>query len=767
MTLHSGKQDPHRHWALRCYLRTLSACVLIVSLSAICQTTKIQDGSAPARKPFTKPDILQLLELKTPDALLIRRIKAVGVDFEASDGDIDELTKAGASNALLAVIRDAGHRLTDWMTAAEIAQQAESLFKQKRFSEAFPYLQKACERGNSESCLDLGFLFDTGQGVAKDNARAFALYSKSCDGDPTSCGNLGVMYHDGRGVEADDSRAITLFSKACDAGNALSCENLGVMYEYGHGIAANVELATQSLKKSCSLGDQNACARLHSPKGSQGSPKTQSQIIYEAGLRDYLAGSYDDAAREFRQVLQSDSQDDSSQANAQFYLGEIAYRQTRYPEAIDAFDVLLRKYDSSFKAPAAEMHKGLALLQLDKRDEAIEEFRLLTQRYPQTPEAVQARIKLNSLGAGNAAASQQPTGLAGRIHGRVTNPTGVPQAGGTVSLSTDSGRSSMFTFPVSASGEYAGEAAPGIYTIVFRQADTSPDKTVDSFQGIQIAAGQDVQQDVDMSRSEFVDKLPPQQRKTLDEIRQHNAAAMKVNDVIRGLNADLRVVTQDIKDADGARLTAVQALGSMASKTDLDVKEAEIKTAKYTEIEALMLKDTGAKPDASILWAQLGQAQVGLKKYDEAESTYKKALEIEAASRKPNLQIQGLATSGLGEIYARTGKVREANAAYDAAAKVNPTQAAFYLRNETVIFFQMNNAEAQVDAANEAILADPNQPLLYYLKGQGLILKATLAPKTQKIVVPPGCVEAYRKYLELAPTGPYASQVKQILERIR
>ena len=122
-----------------------------------------------------------------------------------------------------------------------------------------------------------------------------------------------------------------------------------------------------------------------------------------------------------------------------------------------------------------------------------------------------------------------------------------------------------------------------------------------------------------------------------------------------------------------------------------------------------------------------------------------------------------MANSGLGEIYARTGKVPEANAAYDAAAKANPTQAGFYLKNEAVIFFQMNNADAQVAVADEAIAADPNQPLLYYLKGQGLIQKATLDPKTQKIVAPPGCLESYQKYLQLAPDGPYAGEVKGIL----
>ena len=44
-----------------------------------------------------------------------------------------------------------------------------------------------------------------------------------------------------------------------------------------------------------------------------------------------------------------------------------------------------------------------------------------------------------------------------------------------------------------------------------------------------------------------------------------------------------------------------------------------------------------AKADASILWARLGQGELGLKKYDEAAASFKKALDVEAASKKPNL----------------------------------------------------------------------------------------------------------------------------------
>jgi tetratricopeptide (TPR) repeat protein len=179
----------------------------------------------------------------------------------------------------------------------------------------------------------------------------------------------------------------------------------------------------------------------------------------------------------------------------------------------------------------------------------------------------------------------------------------------------------------------------------------------------------------------------------------------------------------------------------------------------------MMTKDSAAKPDASILFARLGQAQLGLKKFDAAEASFKKALEIESTSKKPSGEVQALSDSGLGEAYAREGKVPEATAAFDDAAKANPPQAAFYLKNETVIFFQQGNAAAQEAAADKAIAADPNNALLYYLKGQALVGNATIDPKTQKIVLPPGCAEAYQKYLDLAPTGPYAADAKGILDQ--
>jgi tetratricopeptide (TPR) repeat protein len=380
-----------------------------------------------------------------------------------------------------------------------------------------------------------------------------------------------------------------------------------------------------------------------------------------------------------------------------------------------------------------------------------------------------------------AQAPAAPKGPTGKIHGHINGPEGAARTSGTVSLSNDGGKSNKFTFQVSSTGDYEGEATPGSYTVIFRAPETPADKMVDSFNNIKIVVGQDVLQDFDMSRKEFIEKnLTVEQRKELEEIKKHNTETVKANEVIKHLNDDLKVCTQDFKEADAARATATQALGAGASRPDIDAKEIEIRTAKYNDVETLMLRDTAAKPDASVLWAQLGQAQLGLAqlgpiddrpaKFAQAETTYKKVLELEAASKKPSLPAQGAANAGLGEIYARTGKIAEATAAYDSAAKVNPTQGGFYYKNEAVIFYQLGQPDAQVAAADAAIKAneankvDPStQAILYYLKGQGLVQKATVDTKTGMYILPAGCADAYQMYLQLAPTGQFANDAKGIL----
>ena len=69
---------------------------------------------------------------------------------------------------------------------------------------------------------------------------------------------------------------------------------------------------------------------------------------------------------------------------------------------------------------------------------------------------------------------------------------------------------------------------------------------------------------------------------------------------------------------------------------------AEIKDAKYSEIETLMTKDVAVSPSEPIVWIGLARAEPGLKNYLDAETNFKKALDLESRmeSRSRSLWVQ-------------------------------------------------------------------------------------------------------------------------------
>jgi TolA-binding protein len=130
------------------------------------------------------------------------------------------------------------------------------------------------------------------------------------------------------------------------------------------------------------------------PAASQTPPLEQT---FQAALSDFNAAKYKLAEGEFSDVIHYYPMDDMA-GSAQFYLGEIAYREGNFDEAVKDYNAVLEGFSGNAKAPAAQLHKGLALLKESKREAGVHELRLLIQRHPQTPEAAQAREKLNGMG---------------------------------------------------------------------------------------------------------------------------------------------------------------------------------------------------------------------------------------------------------------------------------------------------------------------------------------------------------------------------------
>jgi TolA-binding protein len=133
------------------------------------------------------------------------------------------------------------------------------------------------------------------------------------------------------------------------------------------------------------------------PPTASAAPAPPLKETFQAALRDYNAAKYPVASAEFQDVIHYYPMDDLA-GSSQFYLGEIAYRQQDYTEAIKDYNAVLENFSGNPKAPTAQLHKGFALISSAKKEAGIHELRLLIQRHPQTPEASQARAKLSALG---------------------------------------------------------------------------------------------------------------------------------------------------------------------------------------------------------------------------------------------------------------------------------------------------------------------------------------------------------------------------------
>src|ERR1700720_854922 len=139
-------------------------------------------------------------------------------------------------------------------------------------------------------------------------------------------------------------------------------------------------------------GDPGAASS--SPSG----PPPSADNLYSNGLRDITSGKYDLARSEFQDYLRYYGNTDLA-GNAQFYLGEIAYSQKNYDQAVAEYDKVLTGYPHSFKVAPARLKKALANIELGQKATGVRELREIVKRYPGTEEDRRARAKIKEMGA--------------------------------------------------------------------------------------------------------------------------------------------------------------------------------------------------------------------------------------------------------------------------------------------------------------------------------------------------------------------------------
>jgi tetratricopeptide (TPR) repeat protein len=237
--------------------------------------------------------------------------------------------------------------------------------------------------------------------------------------------------------------------------------------------------------------------------------------------------------------------------------------------------------------------------------------------------------------------------------------------------------------------------------------------------------------------------MTKEQKEAMDKAIKERENSMKKN--------------KELNDAFNTGITALQAANAAADPAE--------KSKQYETAVASLTKASELDPKQVAVWAQLADAQVGqagTKTGPEFDAAMAKGLEAytKAIELNPN---DGATHNNYALALAKAKKFDEMKVELNKAAQLDPTKAGQYYYNLGALMVNAGQNDAAVDAFKKAIEADPKHADSYYQLGVGLVSKATLAADGKMTPVP-GTVEAFQKYLELAPNGQFAEGAKGMLE---
>ncbi|MCJ7587994.1 MAG: tetratricopeptide repeat protein [Candidatus Aminicenantes bacterium] len=132
--------------------------------------------------------------------------------------------------------------------------------------------------------------------------------------------------------------------------------------------------------------------------GRVASPLTNlsPQEVYNTAYTDYLKGNFDLATEGFR-IYREQFQESPLADNALYWIGECSFSQKKFEEAIGHLDEMILNYPQSDKIAAAYLKKGLSLMEMGRKEEAISVFKLLVGKFPLENETKVAQQKIKDL----------------------------------------------------------------------------------------------------------------------------------------------------------------------------------------------------------------------------------------------------------------------------------------------------------------------------------------------------------------------------------
>ena len=169
-------------------------------------------------------------------------------------------------------------------------------------------------------------------------------------------------------------------------------------------------------------------------------------------------------------------------------------------------------------------------------------------------------------------------------------------------------------------------------------------------------------------------------------------------------------------------------------------------------------------------YAGLGDADMNLAKYDDAVAAYETAVtkagtleSLKSADARTKTALSH-ALVNQGNAYLKLKKNEDAFRSYERSAELAADRGVAYF-NICAVTYNLGEMTAAAVACDKSIAVDPKRAEAYFIKGSALYGNGTLDAKGNYIV-PPGTVDALKKYLELAPNGAHSADVKAMIDAL-
>lgn len=338
----------------------------------------------------------------------------------------------------------------------------------------------------------------------------------------------------------------------------------------------------------------------------------------------------------------------------------------------------------------------------------------------------------------------------GAIAGKVKGPDGGPVIGGLVKIERTDIKGN-YKVKTNKKGEYFHAGLPlGTYNVTLEVNG----QDVDKVQGVKTGLGDPKEVNFDLFQR-------AQQQQALQKAAETGEITKEQS---REMSAEQKAALEKAMKERSEAMKKNKALNDAFNNGMTAMGAKDYPTA----IENLK-KGSEMDPKQHVIWANLAEAYfavAGTKTGDEqaklvadATDAYNKAIEL-----KPD---DSAYHNNFGLALAKNKKYKEAEEELTKAAILEPAKAGTYFYNLGAIFTNIGQLEPAGSAFKKAIEADANHADAQYQYGLYLVSKTPPPGPDGKVTPLPGTLEAFQKYIELKPTGPFADSAKGMIQAMQ